>query len=150
MLDEASLELFESQSHLLDAESLAALQKQRQLLEWQQGSLGDEAGTLAVAASLERQDSAGSGNEPMEVRWAWDTACRSSAARCGGQAVQAAHGRTCGSLRAGHEQAGLGGAPQRRAAHAHRCRFAQPTHAPRPGPCFWPSPASSAATPSAS
>ena len=70
LLDEASLELFESQSHLLDADSLAALQKQRQLLEWQQGSVGDEANTLAAAASLERQDSAGSGNEPMEVRWA--------------------------------------------------------------------------------
>ncbi|PSC71594.1 E3 ubiquitin-ligase [Micractinium conductrix] len=65
MLDEASLELFESQSHLLDADSRAALAKQRQLLEWQQGSVGDEAHTLA--ASLERQDSAGSGNEPMEV-----------------------------------------------------------------------------------
>lgn len=69
MLDEASLELFESQSHLLDPDSLAALQKQRQLLEWQQGSAGDEAGTLAAAASMERQDSAGSGNEPLEVRW---------------------------------------------------------------------------------
>ncbi len=70
MLDEASLERFESQSHLLDPDSLAALQKQRQLLAWQQsGSLGDEAGTLGAAASLERQDSAGSGNEPMEVRW---------------------------------------------------------------------------------
>jgi chromosome segregation ATPase len=68
MLDEASLELFESQSHLLDPDSLAALQKQRQLLEWQAArSAGDEAGTLAAAASLERQDSAGSGNEPMEV-----------------------------------------------------------------------------------
>lgn len=71
MLDEASLELFESQSHLLDPDSLAALQKQRQLLEWRaSGSVGDEAGTLAAAASLERQDSAGSGNEPLEVRWA--------------------------------------------------------------------------------
>lgn len=67
MLDEASLELFESQSHLLDPDSRAALLKQRQMLEWQQqGSVGDEAHTLA--ASLERQDSAGSGNEPMEVR----------------------------------------------------------------------------------
>ena len=48
----------------------AAPQKQRQLLEWQAArSAGDEAGTLAAAASLERQDSAGSGNEPMEVRW---------------------------------------------------------------------------------
>ena len=48
-----------------------ALQKQRQLLEWQAArSAGDEAGTLAAAASLERQDSAGSGNEPMEVRYA--------------------------------------------------------------------------------
>lgn len=67
MLDEASLELFESQSHLLDPDSRAALQKQRQMLEWQQGqgSVGDEAHTLAT--SLERQDSAGSGNEPMEV-----------------------------------------------------------------------------------
>lgn len=73
MLDEASLELFESQSHLLDPDSRAALQKQRQMLEWQQGqgSVGDEAHTLAT--SLERQDSAGSGNEPMEVRCA---ACR--------------------------------------------------------------------------
>ncbi|EFN58285.1 expressed protein [Chlorella variabilis] len=67
MLDEASLELFESQSHLLDPDSLAALQKQRQLLDWQQGSVGDEAGTLAAATSMERQDSAGSGNEPLEV-----------------------------------------------------------------------------------
>lgn len=68
MLDEASLELFESQSHLLDHDSRVALQKQRQMLEWQQGqgSVGDEAHTLAT--SLERQDSAGSGNEPMEVR----------------------------------------------------------------------------------
>ncbi|KAL4443783.1 hypothetical protein ABPG75_011520 [Micractinium tetrahymenae] len=67
MLDEASLELFESQSHLLDPDSRAALQKQRQMLEWQQGqgSVGDEAHTLAT--SLERQDSAGSGNEPLEV-----------------------------------------------------------------------------------
>ena len=48
-----------------------ALQKQRQLLEWQAArSAGDEAGNLAAAASLERQDSAGSGNEPMEVRYA--------------------------------------------------------------------------------
>lgn len=68
MLDEASLELFESQSHLLDPDSLAALQKQRQLLDWRHGSAGDEAGTLAAAASMERQDSAGSGNEPLEVR----------------------------------------------------------------------------------
>ena len=73
MLDEASLELFESQSHLLDADSRAALAKQRQLLEWQQGSVGDEAHTLA--ASLERQDSAGSGNEPMEVRCAAGGSC---------------------------------------------------------------------------
>lgn len=68
MLDEASLELFESQSHLLDPDSLAALQKQRQLREWQAGgSVGNE-GTLAD--SLERQDSAGSGNKPVEVRCA--------------------------------------------------------------------------------
>ena len=55
--------------------SCPALQKQRQLLEWQAArSAGDEAGTLAAAASLERQDSAGSGNEPMEVRraGAWE------------------------------------------------------------------------------
>jgi hypothetical protein len=75
MLDEASLELFESQSHLLDPDSLAALQKQRQLLEWRQGSAGDEAGTLAAAASMERQDSAGSGNEPLEVRWGLVSPC---------------------------------------------------------------------------
>ena len=87
LLDEASLELFESQSHLLDADSRAALAKQRQLLQWQAGgglgggsSLGEE-GALAAAATLERQDSAGSGNEPLDVRWA---SVRSCVNVCGG------------------------------------------------------------------
>ena len=65
MMDEGSLELFESQSHLLDPESRQALRRQRQYLVWQAGSAGEE-GPLASAA-LERQDSAGSGNEAEEV-----------------------------------------------------------------------------------
>ncbi len=57
MLHEESLELFESQSHLLDPESRAALQRQRQYLQWQ-GSM-EEPGPMQSV--LERQESAGSG-----------------------------------------------------------------------------------------
>lgn len=64
LLDEQSLELFESQSHLLDPESRVAVAKQRQFLDWQQSSL-EEPGLMQ--AELERQDSAGSGNEPAET-----------------------------------------------------------------------------------
>lgn len=56
-MHEESLELFESQSHLLDPESRAALQRQRQYLQWQ--SSLDEPGPMQSV--LERQDSAGSG-----------------------------------------------------------------------------------------
>lgn len=61
LMDEESLELFESQSHLLDDNSKAALMKQRQYLQWQhrQNSL-TEAGPMESV--LERQDSAGSGS----------------------------------------------------------------------------------------
>lgn len=57
MMDEESLMLFESQSHLLDPESRVALQRQREYLQWQ-NSL-DEPGPMQSV--LERQDSAGSG-----------------------------------------------------------------------------------------
>ena len=57
MLHEESLELFESQSHLLDPESRVALQRQRQYLQWQ-SSLEDPGPMQSV---LERQESAGSG-----------------------------------------------------------------------------------------
>eukprot|EP00887_Chlorella_sp_A99_P002589 scaffold6.g2589.t1 len=98
LLDEQSLELFESQSHLLDPESRVAVAKQRQFLDWQQSSLEEPGlmqarapagggGARAPAAAprlrrsanfelfrppppqaeLERQDSAGSGNEPAET-----------------------------------------------------------------------------------
>ena len=59
LMDEESLELFESQSHLLDPESRALLMRQRQYLEWQ-SSLDREPGLLR-STQLERQDSAGSG-----------------------------------------------------------------------------------------
>lgn len=61
MMDEESLELFESQSHLLDPESRHALERQRQYLQWQ-GSM-DEPGPMQSV--LERQDSAGSGCAPL-------------------------------------------------------------------------------------
>ena len=64
LLDEQTLELFESQSHLLDPETREAVQKQRQFLDWQQNSM-EEPGPMQAA--LERQDSAGSGNEPHEA-----------------------------------------------------------------------------------
>ena len=57
MMHEESLELFESQSHLLDPESRVALQRQRQYLQWH-NSL-EEPGPMQ--SELERQDSAGSG-----------------------------------------------------------------------------------------
>jgi hypothetical protein len=56
-MDEESLELFESQSHLLDPNSRVALHRQRQYLQWQ-NSLGEPGPMQSV---LERQDSAGSG-----------------------------------------------------------------------------------------
>jgi hypothetical protein len=58
MVDESSLELFESQAHLLDTQSRLALQKQRQYLQWQ--SSVEEPGPLQ--STLERSDSAGSGS----------------------------------------------------------------------------------------
>ena len=64
MVGEESLGLLESQSHLLDSESRALLAKQRQYLEWAGGS-AEEAGPMASA--LDRQDSAGSGNELAEL-----------------------------------------------------------------------------------
>lgn len=65
MMDESSLEIFESQSHLLDPETRLQLQKQRQYLEWQQSSMEDSG---PMRASLERCDSAGSGSEaPADV-----------------------------------------------------------------------------------
>lgn len=57
MMHEESLELFESQSHLLDPESRQALHRQRQYLQWQ--SSMEEPGPMQSA--LDRQDSAGSG-----------------------------------------------------------------------------------------
>lgn len=58
MMHEESLELFESQSHLLDPESRVALQRQRQYLQWHHSSV-EEPGPMQSV--LERQDSAGSG-----------------------------------------------------------------------------------------
>ncbi len=46
MMDEQSLELFESQSHLLDPESRVLLQKQRQYLQWANSQ--DEPGPMQV------------------------------------------------------------------------------------------------------
>lgn len=57
MMHEESLELFESQSHLLDYESRVALQRQRLYLQLQNSV--DEPGPMQ--SDLERQDSAGSG-----------------------------------------------------------------------------------------
>jgi len=57
MMDEESLELFESQSHLLDPESRRALERQRQYLQWHNSM--EEPGPMQ--SELERQDSAGSG-----------------------------------------------------------------------------------------
>lgn len=57
MMDEQSLELFESQSHLLDPESRVALQRQRQYLEWHNSM--EEPGPMQSV--LERSDSVGSG-----------------------------------------------------------------------------------------
>lgn len=65
LMDEESLELFESQSHLLDPESRALLMRQRQYLEWQ-SSLDREPGLLPTTTQIERQDSAGSGCEGKE------------------------------------------------------------------------------------
>lgn len=60
IMDEESLELFESQSHLLDDASKAALAKQRQYLDWQVHNSLTDAGPMQSV--LERQDSAGSGS----------------------------------------------------------------------------------------
>ncbi|KAL4527531.1 hypothetical protein Ndes2526B_g08782 [Nannochloris sp. 'desiccata'] len=63
MMDEQSLELFESQSHLLDPESRVALQRQRQYLEWHNSM--EEPGPMQSV--LERQDSAGSGCNDLSI-----------------------------------------------------------------------------------
>lgn len=63
MMDESSLEIFESQSHLLDPETRLQLQKQRQYLEWQNSM--EESGPMR--SCLERTDSAGSGSEATDV-----------------------------------------------------------------------------------
>lgn len=67
MLDEESLELFESQSHLFDSDSRLALKRQRQLLQWQNGI-----NQVNMDSMLERQDSAESGAGDV---YGNDTAC---------------------------------------------------------------------------
>jgi hypothetical protein len=98
MMDEESLALFEQQSHLLDAESREALQRQRQYLQWQ--SSLEEPGPMQSV--LERQDSAGSGCNQHQAAGG-----RADGGADGGAA--AAAGGQAGSGGRDHESAGANG-----------------------------------------
>jgi hypothetical protein len=94
MMDEQSLELFESQSHLLDPESRVALQRQRQYLEWHNSM--EEPGPMQSV--LERQDSAGSGCNDLSIHGGTAAA---AAAMGAAAAAAAGHGELPGSFGTG-------------------------------------------------